>query len=224
MGYSRAGFEVVGVDLAPQPNYPFPFVQADALTFIHDNYARHGMEVRHFFDAIHASPPCQRHVKGLAAMNKSVGRAYDHVDLISNTRELLSESGLPYVIENVQGAPLLNPVRLCGSSFRLPLRRHRLFESNVPLLVPPCDHSWQTERKYWNGDRSVRQPDGTRKYGGEHRRSTVVQIYGTPKEAHEWPAAMDIDWMTPEEMVEAIPPAYTECLGVQLLALVSSQS
>ena len=208
------------MDLKVQPNYPFPFVQADALDWF-EEWVLSGHEV---FDAVHASPPCQRHVKGLAAMNKSVGRAYDHVDLISDTRELLSESGLPYVIENVVGAPLLNPVRLCGSSFGLPLRRHRLFESNVALLVPPCDHSWQTERKYWNGDRSVRQPDGTRKYGGDHRRSTVVQIYGSPKEAHEWPAAMDIDWMTPEEMVEAIPPAYTECLGAQLLALVASQS
>lgn len=228
MGYSRAGFEVVGVDLAPQPNYPFEFHQQDALEVLRNGWvgpfegSPQYLDVD-WFDAIHASPPCQRHVKGLAAMNKSVGRAYDHVDLISDTRELLSKSGLPYVIENVVGAPLENPVRLCGSSFGLPLRRHRLFESSVPLLVPPCDHSWQTERKYWNGDRSVRQPDGTRKYGGEHRRSTVVQIYGTPKEAHEWPAAMDIDWMTPEEMVEAIPPAYTECIGAQLLALVTSQ-
>ncbi len=218
-GYYRAGFdEIVGVDIAEQPNYPYSFVQADALEWM-EEWVLTGHER---FDAIHASPPCQAHVKGLAAVNRKIGREYAHTDYISETREMLEDwaerFGGPYVIENVVGAPLLNPVRLCGSSFRLPLRRHRLFESNVALLVPPCDHSWQTEKKYWTSDRSIRLPDGTRKYEGGNRRASVVQVYGAAGERHEWPAAMDIDWMTYEELAEAIPPAYTELIGTQVMA------
>ena len=220
VGYHRAGFEVVGVDIKPQPNYPYKFWQEDALKLLR---ALIDWEKIGLYDAIHASPPCQANVKGMAEVNRTLGREYAHVDLIAETRELLQESGLPYVIENVVGAKLIDPVRLCGSSFGLPIRRHRLFESNAPLTAPPCDHSWQTEKKYWNGDRSVRLPNGKRKYTGHDRRSSVVQIYGAAKEAHEWPAAMGIDWMTNEEMVEAIPPVYTEVIGAHLRAAVRSR-
>jgi len=120
MGYERAGFDVVGVDLKPQPNYPFPFVQADALDWL-EEWVLSGHDR---FDAIHASPPCQKHVKGLSAMNKSIGRDYNHLDLIPQTRSLLLELGIPYVIENVVGSQLHNPIRICGSSFGL----DRLFE------------------------------------------------------------------------------------------------
>jgi len=213
MGYQRAGFDVVGVDLKPQPNYPFEFVQANALEFLETLLFQQTRP----FDAIHASPPCQKHVKGLSAMNRSIGRDYDHVDLIPQTRSLLIELGIPYVIENVVGSELQNPIRLCGSSFGLDVRRHRLFESSFPLLAPPCNHAAQSEPKFWNGDRSSRNADGTRSYTGEHKLSRVVQVYGDSGDRKTWGPAMGIDWMHPNELKEAIPPAYTELIGQQLL-------
>lgn len=199
-GYADAGFDVVGVDIAPQPNYPFEFHQADALDFV----AEHWRE----FDVIHASPPCQGYLN-LAAVNRAQGRTYDHPDLIAETRRLLVATGLPYVIENVADAKpqLRAPVRICGTGLHLPLRRHRLFESNLPLVGVPCAHHRYTEPRYWTGWRPK----------GEHRLSTVVQVYGNAGGREEWPAAMGIDWMTPKEMTEAIPPAYTEYLGAQLI-------
>lgn len=201
MGYARAGFRIVGVDHKPQPNYPFVLIEADALEYV----AREG----HLYDIIHASPPCQHDLRGLHAVNRKLGRNYDHLSLTDATREALRASGKPYVIEQPeQGAQLENPVRLCGSSFGLPIRRHRQFESNVSLSVPPCDHGWQTEKKYWTGWRP----------NGEHRLATVVQVYGNGANRHEWPAALGIDWMSYDELAQAIPPAYTEHIGHQLMA------
>lgn len=208
-GYADAGFEVWGVDLHPQPNYPYRFVQADALEYL--DYMlweiEHGIEPR--FDAIHASPPCQGYLN-LGAVNRALGRGYEHERLITVTRELVMSTDLPYVIENVADArkDMIDPVRICGTGLGLPLRRHRLFESNVPLVGVPCEHHRYTEPKYWTGWRPK----------GEHRLSTVVQVYGNAGGRAEWPAAMGIDWMTPKEMTEAIPPAYTEHIGRQLAA------
>lgn len=205
-GYARAGFDVVGVDIKPQPNYPFEFIQADALEVLAGSLD--------FFDAIHASPPCQRYLN-LGGVNRAQGRSYDHPDLIAPVRELLVASGLPYVIENVpDAAPQLHdPVRVCGTAFGLPLRRHRLFEANFPLVGKACEHERFTEPRYWTGWRP----------NGEHRLSTVVQVYGNAGGRSEWPAAMGIDWMTSAEFIEAVPPAYTEHIGRQLLAVVESQ-
>lgn len=200
-GYHDAGFDVVGVDIRPQPNYPYEFHQADALEFPLDGFA-----------AIHASPPCQANVKGLRAVNAALGRTDQHVDLIPATRERLIAAGVPYVIENVEGAALRNPVRLCGSSFALPLRRHRLFEVNFSVMVPPCNHSWQTQRRYWTSWRP----------NGERRLSTVVQVYGNAGDSSEWAAAMEIGWMTRDELREAIPPAYTRFLGDYLMLAVEA--
>jgi DNA (cytosine-5)-methyltransferase 1 len=126
VGYSRAGFEVVGVDINPQPRYPFEFVQADALNLDADFIAT--------FDAIHASPPCQSY-SDLAKRN---GNAHEWPRLIEPVRELLVSTGLPYVIENVDGAPLIDAVVLCGTMFpRLRVLRHRLFEANFTILTPP---------------------------------------------------------------------------------------
>ena len=136
MGYSRAGFDVVGVDIAFQKNYPFTFHQGDALEFCRE----HG----HEFDAIHASPPCQ----AFTAL-RTMPNAKEHKDLLTPTRELLQEMGLPYVIENVPGAPMHNYVMLCGSMFGLgcadaELRRHRHFETwPFSVLTPPCAHGWK---------------------------------------------------------------------------------
>jgi len=200
MGYHRAGFEVVAVDLEPQPNNPFEFHQGDALEFI----AEHG----HEFDAIHASPPCQGYLN-LGGVNRALGRDYDHPDLIGATRELLVASGKPYVIENVEDArrELIDAVRICGTGLGLPLRRHRLFESNLPITGVPCAHHRFTEKRYWTGWRP----------GGRTVLSTVVQVYGNAGGREHWPAAMGIDWMTAREMCEAIPPAYTEWIGAELL-------
>jgi DNA (cytosine-5)-methyltransferase 1 len=207
MGYARAGFEVVGVDIKPQPRYPFGFIQGDALEFMHNAHDEGGWPGECGFDVIHASPPCQAYVKGLAAVNKSLGREWGHLALIDEVRELLVETGLPYVIENVPGAPLRNPVKLCGSSFNLDVRRHRLFECSFPLLVPPCDHSRQNG-DFWTSFRP----------NGETRRSRVAQVYGQAAERDKWGPAMGIDWMTADELAEAIPPAFTEHIGAFLLA------
>jgi DNA (cytosine-5)-methyltransferase 1 len=200
MGYYRAGFDVVGVDHVHQPRYPFAFVQADALEYLE---AR-GRE----YDVIHASPPCQRY----AQVNRRAhlaGRSYP--DLIPATRDGLARVVRVWVIENVEAAPLRNAVRLCGSSFGLAVRRHRLFEAPLPLFAPPCAHRWQRLAP-------ARYPTCFQTRGGPRRTSCVVQAYGnTPGVAH-WPAALGINWMTRAEMTQAIPPAYTEFIGRQLLA------
>lgn len=202
MGYHRAGFDVVGVDIVEQPNYPFKFHQADALEFL----AEHG----HEFHAFHASPPCQSYLN-LGAVNQKLGRRYDHPDLVAITRDELILTGNPYVIENVEGAPLVGAVRICGTGLNRPLRRHRLFESNVDLVGIPCAHQRYTEPKYWTGWRP----------NGEHRLSTVVQVYGNAGGREHWDAAMGIDWMARDELCQAIPPAYTEFIGRQLLAALA---
>ena len=200
VGYQRAGFEVTGVDVSPQARYPGDeFVRAGALGWL----AAADLSK---FSAIHASPPCQ----GYSTQTADKSR---HSRLIEPLRNLLVASGLPYVIENVEGAnkDLINPVRLCGSSFGLDVRRHRYFETNWPLVGRPCDHGWQMPRFRSLSMASVRAG----------KLATVVGVHGHINYAGEFPlrcAAMGIDWMTNSELVEAIPPAYTEHIGEQLLA------
>jgi len=198
MGYALAGFAVCGVDIKPQPHYPFQFIQADVLGFTVEDLAS--------YDVIHASPPCQAHVKGFAAANKSLNRDNSHPTLIPVIRDLLVASGKTYVIENVVGAPLQTPIQLCGSSFGLGVRRHRLFESNATLKPLQCKHHLQTEKKYWTGWCP----------NGERRLATVAQVYGNGGGRDQWAEAMGIDWMTPKELTQAIPPKYTEYIGRQL--------
>ena len=194
MGYHRAGFDVVGVDIRPQPHYPFRFIQADAMTFPLDGY-----------DAIHASPPCQYY--SLAAKyQRNRGKVYP--DLIPPVRERLSASGLPWVMENVEGAPLINPVMLCGSMFGLGVRRHRLFESpalsrSLVFTAAACRH-----------DRIFLCVTG---HGTP---SWVREKLGRCQTAAESRAAMGIEWMNRDELSQAIPPAYTEWLGRQLIEIV----
>ncbi|HJT92946.1 MAG TPA: DNA methylase [Mycobacterium sp.] len=202
VGYHRAGFDVVGVDIAPQPHYPFRFLQADALDAL--RYLWH-LDTP-LPQAIHASPPCQRH----SAPNKGTNRAVvdgKHPDLIGPTRELLNATRLPYVIENVLTAPLRNPVRLCGEMFGLNVIRHRLFETNWPLTVPPHPKHRGRVTGWRHGVR----------YDGPY-----VAVYGTgggKGSLEEWQAGMGIDWMpSKREIAEAIPPAYTEHIGGQLMA------
>jgi len=196
VGYHRAGFEVTGVDHRPMPRYPYEFIQADAMTFPLDG-----------FDAIHASPPCQRHSKAVAIADRE-----NHPDLVDPTRERLLAAGKPYVMENVVKAPLVNTIRLCGSSFGLPIQRHRLFESNVWLMALPCAHG-AYPRIYepaWNRTTKLRVLSVS---GGFTKRVPL----------QEFKDAMGVDWhMTRPELSEAIPPAYTQFIGEQLIAILEA--
>ncbi len=196
MGYHRAGFEVVGVDINPQPHYPFEFHQADAMDFPLGG-----------FDFIHASPPCQAYIQ----RNKNLVTRWPK--LIEPTRERLVESGKPYVIENVPGAPLINPAMLCGTMFDLLLLRHRLFETNWGFAhYLKCNH-WGTVA---SGDFAAVYAFGGK--GHRHGRDSEGKKLRDPGSAvgPEWSLAMGIDWMTKKDMAEAIPPAYTEFIGGQL--------
>ncbi len=202
MGYYRAGFEVIGVDNRPMPRYPFEFHEADALKYL----KKHGRE----FDVIHASPPCQRYSQ---VNRRSHLKGKEYPDLIATTRQALEGSGRFWVIENVETAPLQAAVRLCGSYFMLPIRRHRIFESNILLFGTPCQHRWQLRS-------GKRYPTCFQEKGGLRRKSTVVQIYGHTHGVGLWPQALGIDWMNRDEMTQAIPPVYTEFLGKQLLRVI----
>jgi len=190
VGYSRAGFEVVGVDIKLMPHYPFEFHQADALEYC----AAHGRE----FDVIHASPPCQFYSECTPNTHKD-----NHPDLIGETRKCLSAIAKPYIIENVDGArfELDNPIMLCGSMFSLPIFRHRWFEI-FPVffaLLPSCRHDFIPIKVSGRG---------MRKINGKRNGAAPVSMRRS---------AMDIDWMTGNELTEAIPPAYTEWIGKQLI-------
>jgi len=210
IGYHRAGFDVVGVDIKPQPRYPFEFHQADALEYV----SEHGAE----FDAIHASPPCQLY----STMTKGRWKDREHPDLIKPVRDLLVASGKPYVIENVEGAreKLVNPIMLCGTMFGLQtkhgsqLRRHRYFEcSNFFILTPTCQHNnGSVIGVYGGGQNPARKRPATIGVWGHAGRDGLIQ-FGTQDRRD----AMGIDWMSGDELAEAIPPAYTEFIGKNLI-------
>jgi DNA (cytosine-5)-methyltransferase 1 len=185
-GLQLAGFHVTGVDLVPSPRYPGDaFIEADALTVPLGGY-----------DFIWASPPCQRFT---AYRRRGAGVGDSYPDLIAPVRERLAASGVPYVIENVQGAPVLSSILLCGSMFGMDVRRHRYFECSFPILHPACNHAQQTPRFAQATNR-------------KNLRSTVeVGVWRIPLCTQQ--AAMGIDWMTLEELSEAIPPAYSEFIG-----------
>jgi DNA (cytosine-5)-methyltransferase 1 len=196
MGYHRAGFDVVGVDIAPQPHYPFEFVQADAL----DLLTLLLVQARpRQYAAIHASPPCQAYTQS-ALSQRNAGKTYP--DLLAPTRELLEVAHLPWVIENVPGAPMRADIIICGCEVGLELRRERWFET-----------SW--------GHFDLR-------YQHAHTGPVVSVVgHGTPSWVREqlgynptiadYRAAMGIDWMNRNELSQAIPPAYTELVGAALL-------
>lgn len=207
MGYYMAGFTVVGIDQDWQPNYPF-FMRREKL-FQDDEHA-FTCWLRENFDAVHASPPCQRH-SDLAKRN---GNAADHPCYIKATRRILQRSGLPYIIENVEGAPLIKPTILCGTMFpQLRVIRHRLFETNWPLYAPKCS---KHPLVYTFDKRKAH-------YGKLDEMRAFVQVTGggncTVVAARD---AMGIDWMNKAELNEAIPPAFTHFIGRQLLEHVQS--
>lgn len=200
MGYHRAGFEVVGVDINPQPHYPFTFIQADALEYA----AEHGAE----YDAIHASPPCQKFTT-LQNVNRFLGHHVDHPDLIGVTRRALIKAGKPFVIENVPGSPLNTVIILCGATLGLKeLARHRLFETNIMMFGTKCTHR-QSER--------ILGVYGSKPDGRPVMRCKEYRVTYAPRGLAEGANAMGIDWMEWDELKLAIPPAYTEYIGKQLM-------
>jgi DNA (cytosine-5)-methyltransferase 1 len=199
MGYHRAGFEVVGVDIKPQPRYPFEFEQDDALRLMRTFSAGiAGWWDTPPFHAIHASPPCQ-----LFSATTPAEARQNHADLITPTRPLLIATGLPYVIENVEKArpAMRDPVTICGSSLGLRVRRHRLFETNWPLIVPPCAHGQQGQPVGVYGQGSSKSQKRGRKADNE---AEVLSV-------------MEMPWSDRAGATQAIPPVYTELIGYQLI-------
>lgn len=187
VGLYRAGFDVVGVDIEQQPHYPFEFHRADALTFPLDGFA-----------FIAASPPCQAYT-----LCQRI-RDNDHPDLIDSIRRRLEASGVPWCIENVVGAPLRDPIELCGAMFGLRVYRHRLFECSFPIDAP-------------------RHPDHTapiRKMGRAPEPGEFMHVVGNFSGVKQAREAMGIDWMPRDKLREAIPPAYTEYIGCAALEFI----
>lgn len=194
MGYHRAGFEVVGVDIKPQPHYPFEFHQADAMT-----YPLEG------FDAIHASPPCQ-------AYSTATRDRQSHPDLYAPIRAQLEQKGVPYVIENVIGAPYHHGAFLCGTMFGLEadgewIRRHRNFETSWLIWQPQCHHRRDIKAITVTGKCYLTVTKDCARHSRQPTFATAQR-------------AMGIDWMTRQELSQAIPPAYTEWIGHQLMAVL----
>ena len=191
-GYRRAGWNVVGIDIDPQPRYkPGLFLQGDALDYL----ARR--EFVRLFHAAHTSPPCQRYSR-MSVCRPGLAESYP--DLVEPTRVLLQASGIPYVIENVPGAPLVDPITLCGIMFRRELYRHRLFEAGgFPLPQP--EHPAHTI------------PGSA---AGHWKMGTIISVSGNCAPVWKARQEMDIDWTNRRELGEAIPPYYTEYVGHML--------
>ena len=205
-GYADAGFQVVGVDIAPRPRYPFEFHQADALEFLRQLIDSGGIRR---FAAVHASPPCQAGCALTVGTNASQGWGGDHVDLVAPTRDMLKETGLQYVIEQPNGkAAIRKDLRLCGEMFGLGVLRHRNFELGGWSVTQPAH---KPHRGYVRGYRHGVWRDGpyVAAYGAGGGKATVPEMQ----------EAMGITWTDErEELTEAIPPAYTEWIGRQLIA------
>ncbi len=200
MGYHQAGFRVIGVDCEPMPNYPFEFYRGDAL-FVASFVASRGRLPEsmggHVIEAVHASPPCQRY----SAMSKCRPEiAEKYPDLVPGTRRHLTRGGLPWVIENVPGAPLRNDLELCGTQFGLELYRHRIFEMNFP--VSPLAH------------RPHQVPASK---AGHWTPGTIMSVSGHIAPIAHARKIMGINWTNRDELAESIPPAYTKYIGAQLM-------
>jgi len=196
MGYHRAGFDVVGVDISPQPRYPFEFHQADVRDFDFQSLG--------WFDAIHLSPPCQSQT----ALTKGTNKGREYVDLIPWARQFVAEMGLPAVIENVQGSYLRRDLVLCGEMFGLGVIRHRYFELHGWTATPPTHRPHRGRVRGWRH--------------GVYFDGPYLAVYGEgggKGSVAEWQEATGINWTDDRKSIaESIPPAYTEHIGWQLLA------
>ena len=192
-GYEQAGFDVTGIDIEPQPKYRGKFIQTDAIEYLKANWQN--------FDAVHASPPCQKH--SMASMQfRLTGKEYP--DLIAPTRKAIIETGLPYIIENVPGSPLINPVELCGAMFGLRTYRHRLFESNFEIKVP--EHPKHIAKNA--------------KMGRKAKPEEFIQYVGHFSGVKEVGEMLGLNWFGQYELAQSIPPAYTKFIGEQLLSFL----
>jgi DNA (cytosine-5)-methyltransferase 1 len=192
-GYARAGFEVTGIDIKHGKRYPHKYIRGDVRDYLSQEFLNQ-------FDVIAASPPCQTH-SITQHLRNAQGKTTAKIDMIPETRQALIASGKPYIIENVQGSPLINPITLCGSAFNLKVRRHRLFESNMTLQGSLCKHKQQGKPVGIYGSMRDQIPNGGH----------------TAKTMDEAKEAMGIDWMIWSELVESIPPIYTEYIGKQII-------
>lgn len=190
-GYEQAGLEVVGIDIDPQPKYRGQFIQSDAIEYLRANWQN--------FDAIHASPPCQKYSKS-SMQFRLAGKEY--VDLIDPTRTELIKTGLPYVIENVPDSPLINPIVLCGAMFGLRTYRHRLFESNFKIIPP--EHPRHVNKNAKMGRRA--KPEEFLQYMGHFSGVKTVQDM------------TGLTWLGQGELAQSIPPQYTKFIGLQLIS------
>lgn len=193
MGLAQAGYDVTGVDIEPQPRYPFHFIQDDAMAWL-----RGEREALDSFDLVWASPPCQFYSELVPPAHRGT-----HPDLLGETLRLLRAQPVPFIVENVAGARgyFNSPIVLCGSMFGLPIQRHRWFEignCDPFFLLPPCNHS---EPPVLVSGRGMRKIDGVRR-----QENSVAEKC----------AAMGVDWMTTRGVEEAIPPAYSKFLAEQV--------
>ena len=196
-GYEQAGFDVTGVDIEYQPKHRGKFIQADAIEFLKVNYQN--------YDVIHASPPCQAY--STASMQfRTKGKRYD--DLISITREILQKINKPYIIENVPGSPLLNPIVLCGAMFNMRTYRHRLFESNIKLISPP-----HPEHIYPNA-----------KMGRKPKENEFIQYVGHFSGVNLVQEMTGLHWLGQKELAQSIPPAYTKFIGEQIIKILKDEN
>lgn len=193
-GYARAGFDVTGIDVKHGKRYPHNYIRGDVRDYLNQEFLSQ-------FDVIAASPPCQTH-SITQHLRNAQGKSTSKIDMIPETREALIASGKPYIIENVEGSPLIDPITLCGSAFGLKVRRHRLFESNMDIKGTVCRHKEQGKPVGIYGSMRDEIPNGG------HTAKTMA-------EANE---AMGIDWMIWGELVESIPPIYTEHIGRQIMS------
>lgn len=194
-GYEMAGFEVTGVDIQKQPKHRGLFIQSDAITYLLENYEK--------YDVIHASPPCQEYSMS-SKQFRLKGKKYS--DLIHVTREALLTTGKPYIIENVPGSPLINPITLCGSMFGMETYRHRLFESNLPIYSPI--HPEHTHKNA--------------KMGRAAKPGEFIQYVGHFSGVKKVQEMTGLFWLGQYELAQSIPPQYTEYLGKQILEYLTN--
>lgn len=211
-GYVRAGFEVLGVDIAPQKRYPYRFLQADALGFL--QWLMDSGAIRQFA-AVHASPPCQ-HESTLKSMV-----THYYPDLLAPTRDALvkmgKETGIPWIVENVATAAMHQGIQICGTALGLNVRRHRRFDSSHLLYGPGrCKHDLDNINVYGHNAWNYRKRSEEYRHWHRHNANQCP----VPKVVAA--TAFEAEWMTLHGLAECIPPAYTEFLGRQLLAVITS--
>ncbi len=192
-GYELAGFDVTGVDIVEQPRHRGKFIKSDAINFALNHH--------HEFDVIHASPPCQAYSMASKQYRLS-GKEYD--DLIEPTRQALKAIGKPYIMENVPGSPLVNPIELCGAMFGMRTYRHRLFESNMPIAAPPHP--------------AHDAPNA--KMGRPPKDGEFIQYVGHFPGVGLVRDMTGLHWLGQKELAQSIPPQYTEYLGKQIIQML----